>query len=237
MSLTPLAILKSNSLSNAVQAEIFQLFLRGEFAMGEKLSEAALAERLGVSRGPVREALRALEEAGLVTLTKNRGAFVREFSREDIRDLYELRIGLDRIIGSILAPRMSDASIDELRGRIARMGESLAENRLADYFPQNIAFHDRIAEMTGNSKLLQLYRRITNEMHLMRRHSIESGGGRLLSNEEHGAIVDALATRDRVLAARVLGEHGSAGYQRLRESWERDPARPRPAAPENPGRA
>lgn len=224
MSLTPLAILKSNSLSNAVQAEIFQLFLRGEFAMGEKLSEAALAERLGVSRGPVREALRALEEAGLVTLTKNRGAFVREFSREDIHDLYELRIGLDRIIGNILAPRMSDASIAELRGWIARMEESLVSNRLADYFPQNIAFHDRIAEMTGNRKLLQLYRRTTNEMHLMRRHSIVSGGGRLLSNEEHEAIVDALATRDGALAARVLGEHGSAGYQRLRESWEQPTA-------------
>jgi len=215
-----LEILQSKSLSMAVQNEILKLILQGEFDVGEKLSEASLANRLGVSRGPVREAFRALEEAGLVTLSKNRGVFVREFTAEDVRELYEVRIGLDQMVGRILASRITDAQINELRSMIAEMESSLADEDFARYFPQNIAFHDRIVEMTGNQKLLAIYRRITNEMHLMRRRSILSGGGKLISNEEHQDIVDALATRDPETAARVMGEHGTHGYRRLLETRE-----------------
>ncbi len=204
----------------AVQNEIFNLILQGEFEVGEKLSEAALATRLGVSRGPVREAFRALEEAGLVTLSKNRGVFVREFAADDVRELYEVRIGLDQMVGRILAPRITDENLQELQSLIAQMEESLVNEDFVKYFPQNIRFHDRIVEMTGNQKLLGLYRRITNEMHLMRRRSIVNGGGKLISNDEHQAIVDALATRDGEKAASVMGEHGAAGYRRLLEAQE-----------------
>jgi DNA-binding GntR family transcriptional regulator len=215
---TPLEILQSKSLSMAVQNEIFKLILQGEFNVGEKLSEAALATRLGVSRGPVREAFRALEEAGLVTLSKNRGVFVKEFTAEDVRELYEVRVGLDQMVGRILAPMITDPQLQELQSHIALMDESLANEDLAGYFPQNIHFHERIVEMTGNKKLLSVYRRTTNEMHLMRRRSIVNGGGKLLSNDEHQSIVDALATRDGEIAARVMGDHGTAGYRRLLES-------------------
>jgi phosphonate utilization transcriptional regulator len=220
MSTTPttLEILQSKSLSMAVQNEIFKLILQGEFEVGEKLSEASLASRLGVSRGPVREAFRALEEAGLVTLSKNRGVFVKNFTLENVRELYEVRVGLDQMVGRLLAPRITDVQLNELQTLVAEMDESLAAEDFVRYFPQNIHFHERIVEMTGNQKLLNVYRRITNEMHLMRRRSIVNGGGKLISNDEHQAIVAALTTRDGEYAARVMGDHGTAGYHRLLES-------------------
>jgi phosphonate utilization transcriptional regulator len=215
---TALEILQSKSLSMAVQNEIFNLMMRGEFEVGQKLSEAALATRLGVSRGPIREAFRALEEAGLVLLSKNRGVFVREFTPDDVRELYEVRIGLDQMVGRHLAPRVTDAQLSELQSLIDQMDDSLAQEDFARYFPQNIHFHDRIVEMGGNQKLLNVYRRVTNEMHLMRRRSIVHGGGKHLSNDEHRAIVKALSTRDAEQAAGVMGEHGTTGYRRLIET-------------------
>ena len=94
-----IAILQNHSLTMLVQRELERMVLAGELAAGEKLNELGLAERLGVSRGPVREALRALAETGLVRLEKNRGVFVREISVAEADEIYELRATLDQMAG------------------------------------------------------------------------------------------------------------------------------------------
>jgi DNA-binding GntR family transcriptional regulator len=94
-----LEILQSQSLTMLVQKEIERMIVGGEVGAGAKLSENALAVRLGVSRGPVREAFRALEESGLVRLEKNRGVFVRQVSIEEADEIYELRAALDEFAG------------------------------------------------------------------------------------------------------------------------------------------
>ena len=99
-----IAILQNHSLTMLVQRELERMVLAGELAAGEKLNELALAERLGVSRGPVREALRALAETGLVRIEKNRGVFVREISVAEADEIYELRATLDQMAGRKLAP-------------------------------------------------------------------------------------------------------------------------------------
>ena len=90
-------VLRTHSLPGLVQQELTRMILAGEFVAGAKLNEVDLAERLGVSRGPVREAFRALEESGLVRLEKNRGVFVREIAVEEADDIYELRAVLELI--------------------------------------------------------------------------------------------------------------------------------------------
>src|SRR2546430_3708185 len=90
-----IALLQSSSLPMLVQKELERMILAGDLAVGAKLNEVAIAERLGVSRGPVREAVRALEEAGLVHLEKNRGGFVRQVSIEEAGEIYEVRPALD----------------------------------------------------------------------------------------------------------------------------------------------
>jgi len=212
---TQLQVLQSQSLASAVQQEIYAQILQGKFAMGQKLSEAALAGSLGVSRAPVREAFRALEEAGLVTISKNRGVFVREFTAKDVKDLYDIRVGLDEMTGRLLAPKITDSQLEKLQGLVESMQQCLDNGDLAGYFPLNIQFHDQIVQMTGNDKLVVLYRRLTDEMHLMRQRGIAEGGGKLISNEEHRDIVAVLASRNGDDAAAVMGAHGAAGYRRL----------------------
>ncbi len=211
-SLRAIEFMRSKSLPMLVQDAIVRLIQSGDLGAGAKLNEVALATRLGVSRGPVREAFRALEEAGLVRLEKNRGVFVREIRPDEAVELYELRAGLDEIAGRILAPRVSDAELAELSALVAAMAEA---GSIARYFPLNIRFHDRIVEMAGNRPLMATYRRVINEMHLLRRHGLVSGGGLLVSNDEHRAIVAALATRRPDAVAEAMRGHVAAGRERL----------------------
>src|SRR5512145_3028070 len=95
--------LRTASLSSAAQQEIERMILAGEIGPGAKLTEAWLSERLGVSRGPIREAFRMLEEAGLVRQEKNRGVFVRDIPLEEALEIYDLRAAMDELVGRRLA--------------------------------------------------------------------------------------------------------------------------------------
>src|SRR5712672_2502855 len=98
-----IALVRSNSLPTLVQKELERMILAGDLAAGAKLNEAAVADLLGVSRGPVREAFRALEESGLVRLEKNRGVFVRKIGVHEADEIYELRAVLDEFVGRRVA--------------------------------------------------------------------------------------------------------------------------------------
>ncbi len=212
-----LQILRGSSLPQVVQEEIQRMILEGEFEPGEKLGEVELAMRLGVSRGPVREAFRGLEEVGLISFAKNRGVFIRQHSIEEIRELYIVRAGLEEMIGRLLTPKITKPEIKELYDYIERMENSYSYNGARGYFDLNMKFHDRIAEIAGNQKLLEVYRRLANETLLVRQRSLSLGGNFLASSKEHRAIVESLASRDSFLAARTISDHVKNGLERLIE--------------------
>src|SRR5580698_9457500 len=118
--LTALQFVQSNSLPALVQVEIEQLILRGELAVGQRINESELAGRFGTSRGPIREALRALEESRLVRSEKNRGVFVREISVAEADEIYDVREALDQLIGQRVAERVTP---EQLHGLEAVLGE------------------------------------------------------------------------------------------------------------------
>src|ERR1700675_1687249 len=109
-----IALVQSNSLPMLVQKELERMILAGDLAAGSKLNEASIADALGVSRGPVREAFRALEESGLVRLEKNRGVFVRQISVAEANEIYEVRAALDEWTGRRLAQIATPEHIREL---------------------------------------------------------------------------------------------------------------------------
>lgn len=211
-------VIRSKSLAQAAQEAIFNLIMSGTLEPGEKLSEASLSERLGVSRGPVREAFRSLEVMGLVQFSKNRGVFVKDITREEIQELYQVRIGLDAMVGEILAPVITDEQIAELREMAEKMEMARVENQLTKYFLMNVDFHKKIVSFTQNKKLIDIYERVLNEMLLMRRKSVTESGGSEMSNQEHRKIIDALATHDGKAAAEAFATHGTKGKARLLET-------------------
>jgi DNA-binding GntR family transcriptional regulator len=221
---TRLELLRSFTLSGLVQEEVIRRIKVGELDAGAKLNEAELADTLRISRSPVREAFSALEEAGLVKLEKNRGAFVREISDAEAVELYQVRAALDDAAGRLLAPIVTDAQLDELRRMLDALERSTSEG-LNAYFPLNIAFHDRIVEMAGNVTLLQMYRQVVDRMHLLRRRGFERAGGSGASHAEHRVIVEALVSRDPVRTAEAMRAHVAGGFDR-NFGARRDPAAP-----------
>src|SRR3982074_332351 len=155
-----IALVQANSLPVLVEKELERMILAGDLAAGAKLNEAAVADLLGVSRGPVREAFRALEESGLVRLEKNRGVFVRQISVEEADEIYEVRAALDEWVGRRLAQTASADQLKELKAIIERMDRAAAKNDLDAWHALNLEFHDRLVEYAGNAKLLAVYRRL-----------------------------------------------------------------------------
>ena len=137
-----------------VQRELERMILAGDLAAGAKLNEAAIAELLGVSRGPVREAFRALEESGLVRLEKNRGVFVRQIAVEEADEIYELRAVLDEFAGRRVAQTIAPADLKALRALVERMDRAVARNDVDAYHAANLEFHDTLVALAGNGKLL-----------------------------------------------------------------------------------
>ena len=211
-----LELLRSHSLTTLVQRELERRILAGILAPGDKLNEEDIAGQLNVSRGPVREAFRALESAGLVRMEKNRGVFVRQVSIAEADEIYEVRAGLDELIGRLLAQRIKPAEVAELRDLLKKMQQAARARDVEAYYPLNVRFHDRLAEMAGNNTLLSAYRRLVNELHLYRKETLARGADSFpISTREHADIVDALARGDCDRAGKLLYEHAMESRDRL----------------------
>jgi DNA-binding GntR family transcriptional regulator len=228
---TSLELLRSVTLSGLVQEEILRRIKAGELEAGAKLNEMDLAEHLRISRSPVREAFRALEEAGLIWLEKNRGAYIREISDAEAAELYEVRAGIDEMAGRRLAAHITEAHLQELRAMLDQLETSSIHGEMNNYFPLNIAFHDRLVELAGNATMLRLYRQVVNRMHLLRRRGFSIAGSSQASHTEHRMILEALATRDPEAAARAMRQHVLAGFQRATSAHDHELAAP-PGAPQ-----
>jgi phosphonate utilization transcriptional regulator len=226
----PIALLQTNSLPALVQRELERMILAGDLPAGSKLREAEVAAMLGVSRGPVREAFRALEESGLVRLEKNRGVFVRQIDIDEADQIFELRAVLDEFAGRRAAQRATAAEAAELRGLVDRMDQAVARGDVDGYHQANIAFHDRIVELAGNAKLTFVYRRLVNELNLHRRASLGRAGILPVSIREHRTIVDHIAARQAAAAGRALHDHAMSSRERVHHTTAAPAQRTRKAA-------
>jgi DNA-binding GntR family transcriptional regulator len=123
-SMPTVAALKAHSLTAVVQHEIERMILSGELGPGERLNEKLVADKLAVSRGPVREACRALAELGFVHLIPNRGVFIRKLTRADAIEVYDLRAGLTGLAAELLAPLLANEHVAQLDGFVEDMEQA-----------------------------------------------------------------------------------------------------------------
>jgi phosphonate utilization transcriptional regulator len=212
---SPLELVQSNSLPMLVAREVERMILAGELSVGERVNESALAARFRVSRGPVREALRGLEESGLLRLEKNRGVFVREISLAEADEIYDLREALDELVGRRLAKRFEEPARSAVHALLAQMDRAAAQGDAASYHMVNLRFHDTLVEATGNAKLIATYRRLIKELHLFRLKGLTAGGGLPVSNDEHRAIVRTIEAGDADAAGKRMREHVRASRKRM----------------------
>lgn len=211
-------LLRSQSLSSLVQREIERMILSGEISAGEKLTELGVAERLGVSRGPVREAFRGLAESGLVRMEKNRGVFVRTIAVEEADEGFAVREALEEMIGRALAERITEGELSELRALLVRMEKAAGQGSVDAYSELNFRFHDRLVALTGNGRLVGMYQQLVKELILFRRQTLARSEMLAVSLAEHREIVEKIAARDPMAAGRAMAAHVRASRERMHES-------------------
>jgi DNA-binding GntR family transcriptional regulator len=210
------------SLAERARAELERLILDGALAPGERLNEVALAARLGLSRGPLREALRALERDGLVTPgPAGQGTTVRRMEPEDLAENYDMRALLQGFTCARLAEAIAPADLRDLRARVAAMDAAIGGGDADAYYAGNLAFHDSMLAAARHARSAGLYRGLVKEAHLTRRLVLRRPANMRESNAEHAAMLDAIGEGDAA-RARALGEdHVAGGRRRWIESLAR----------------
>jgi DNA-binding GntR family transcriptional regulator len=191
------------------------MIVSGELLAGDRINESTLAEQLGISRGPIREACRSLEQAGLLTSKTNRGMYVREVSLDQARELYELRGAVAGLAGELIVKRANDEEIHSLQDLVDKMQVAADEGATSRYYKLNLDFHERLVSIARNGPLEETYRKIVNQLHLLRQRGLVQEGNLQVSNSEHRSIVAALVERNSEKAATALRQHVANGLTRL----------------------
>jgi DNA-binding GntR family transcriptional regulator len=232
--LTQLKNRRAETLSSLVTEELERMIIRGELQAGDRINESALAQMFSISRGPIREACRSLEKSNLVRVVTNRGVFVREMSVAQAAEIYDVRAHIFGLAGRLAASRVSSREVEELLAMVAEMREA---KDIDSYYPLNVAFHARLVELSGNSRVAELYYSLGKELHLFRRRGLVGGDAIVLSNREHLYIVEALRDHSCELAERTMADHVLAGKARMLESAKKHGPEVLESESGSPGRA
>lgn len=215
-------LLRGSSLVTLAQQELHQQITSGRLAAGVKLNEQDMAEAMGISRGPIREAFRGLEQAGLVRVEKNRGVFVRQVSLDEALEIYDVRAALEGRIGELAALRIEAEEIAQLRALVDQMAVLDQSTNTDAYFPLNVEFHDRLAQATRNGMLLSTYRNTVTQLDLYRRATLSQRVENIpLSTVEHRAIIHVIESRDQEQARKLMTCHVLQSRERMLQAVSR----------------
>jgi DNA-binding GntR family transcriptional regulator len=188
-----------------------QRIFRRELEPGSWIDEVKLAQEYGISRTPLREALKVLAAEGLVTMKVRRGAYVTEVSEQDLAEVYHLLSLLESDAAGVVAQKASDVELRELQS-LHRELESALKNR-DKFFAINERFHMRLLEIAGNRWRNQMVADLRKVMKLNRHNSLLKSGRIEESLAEHRGIMEALARRDADAARERMQQHFSNGLE------------------------
>ncbi len=188
-----------------------QRIFRRELEPGSWIDEVKLAQEYGISRTPLREALKVLAAEGLVTMKVRRGAYVTEVSERDLSDVYHLLALLESDAAAVVAERATDAQVKELQ-KLHHELEAAVKNR-DKFFAVNERFHMRLLELADNRWRDQMVADLRKVMKLNRHNSLLKSGRIQESLAEHAALMDALVRRDREAARERMQEHFRNGLE------------------------
>ena len=185
-----------------------QAILKGELKPGERLMEIQLANKLGVSRTPVREAIRKLELEGLVLMIPRKGAEVAEITRQDMEDVLEVRTALEELAVKDACDHITDAQLSELKKASNEFKKALLEGKdLVTCADADMHFHDVILSATNNRRLIQMLNNLSEQMYRYRMEYLKDERTHKTLIEEHDAIRRALKKHDKVNAGAAIRVH------------------------------
>ena len=181
--------------------------LKGELKPGERLMEIALAERLGVSRTPVREAMRKLELEGLVVMIPRRGAQVANITEKDLNDVLEVRIALENLSIENACMRMTEEQLEELWNAAKNFEATMAEGNLVKLAEADVAFHEVIYKSSDNRRLNQVLNNLREQIYRYRVEYLKDENNYPTLMKEHKDIVEGLVRKNKMQVTETMHQH------------------------------
>ncbi len=203
-------------LTERVGAFLEKMIIEGILKPRERLIETELSAALGVSRPPIREALRALEKEELVTFSPGRGAMVAEITEKEIQDVYLIRTTLESLAVKIAASKMTRKILVQLEVLYKMMEKAAKNGELSSYFKYNQDFHDKIMGAADNEKLSKILRNLGKQTVRFRFFALSAPGRLEQSMENHRLLLAALKSNDAEQASQLRFEHVRSGGEILK---------------------
>lgn len=204
------------SLGKEVLDYLREAIIRGYLDPGERLQEPALAEALGVSRGPVREALAELDREGLVKVRHRRGATVTRLSDKDVEEIYVLRVALERLAMERAAELATEEDFASMDTTIEAFTNAVERNATEEAVDLDIQFHDLVFQAAHHSRLHSCWMSLRSQTRAFLLSSIKGDTEYLaIVAPEHALLKAVLAERDGVRAVRLIEDHMQGAYNRL----------------------
>ncbi|MDH7576569.1 MAG: GntR family transcriptional regulator [Bacillota bacterium] len=219
--LLPVKLDTYKPLREVVFETLREAIINGTLRPGERLMEIQLAEELGVSRTPVREAIRKLELEGFVVMVPRKGAYVAGISLKDIADVFEVRASLEALAAGLAAERITGEELEELERILVRKAKIIEEENLSLFVESDSKFHDTLYQMSRNQRLIQILSNLRDEIQRFRAVSLAYPGRMREALEEHRKIVEAIAERDVIQAQALAREHIENAENSLLEAVQR----------------
>jgi DNA-binding GntR family transcriptional regulator len=189
--------------------------LIGQFKPGERLVEREIADKIGLSRSPVREAFRRLEQEHLVTVTRQ-GVVVQSLDPTEVEELYQVRQHLEVLVARLAARNFKAEHRTRLQDILKRMSDALAADDQKRIAAESVRFHRALAEIAGNRRLARLVNAVGEEIQRFRSLNIQQSARTVSAVREHRKILTTLAARDEDRAAQLMAEHIERSWSQAR---------------------
>lgn len=228
--LTGMPLVVTNLTAQATD-RLYRALVSGELRPGQRINEADLARRMGISRNPIREALRRLEWAGLLRSEPNRGTFVRHMTPADVDEIYAFRKTMEIFAARLAGPRLTDEAVAELRRRFEAIRDAARRDDAVALAQCDVLFHRTFFELSGNSRLLRSFDDLSAESRML----ILLINPNVPPDElrtEHAPILDAAAARDMAALERALTQHIDDAWALIRATVDARGGVLGPEAPE-----
>jgi DNA-binding GntR family transcriptional regulator len=211
-----LAPANRRSLSEDVADRLRSSIVRGAFDPGQHLSEATLAEKFGVSRGPIREAFVELEREGLVTIERHRGARVTRLSQTDVDEIYEMRAALERLAIERAMRFATEDDFAAMDAVIATLKRAVKARKIHDVVECDVGFHDLIYRAARNARLYAVWSNLRPQIEtFLHSRSLDAGDYLKRAVREHEELRDVIRGKSKKTAISMIDEHLRSAHERL----------------------
>jgi DNA-binding GntR family transcriptional regulator len=213
----PLKLDNYKPLRELVFESLREAIISGRLHPGQHLMEIQLAEELGVSRTPVREAIRKLELEGLVLMIPRKGAYVAGISMKDIADVFEIRRALEGLAARLAAERSTEPELEEMERILIKTAELAEQEKVEEIIVWDIKFHESLFKAAHNERLQSMGANLREQVQRFRTSSLHHAGRLKIAQEEHRKIVEAISERESEKAQNRAYEHIESAENSLME--------------------